>query len=266
MSKLKANSNRLTVDQWLRRQLGSRALNRRSVLGGLGSLGGLGLVGCGGGGGDDSPPDSPPPSAPPPDAPPQLSCVLTPRENLGPFSLYTDISDAMGAFTRDDITDDRTGAPMRLKLTILNVNNDCAPITDVHAYVWHCDKDGYYSGYEYPDGVDTTGEIFLRGVQTTDSNGEVNFISIYPGWYDARSTHVHVRIYMGLALEAQTQLAFPADVTEEVYALEDYTKGQNSMTHEMDQHFSDGVENQTFTVTRDAEGVYDASIVIGIDI
>jgi len=40
---------RLTLQEWLQRQIAARALTRRALLGGIGGLGGLTLVGCGGG-------------------------------------------------------------------------------------------------------------------------------------------------------------------------------------------------------------------------
>jgi hypothetical protein len=53
--------------------------------------------------------------------------------------------------------------------------------------VWHCGATGIYSDeptYNPGGGtgnVTTTGEKFLRGCQITDSNGQVNFTTIYPG-------------------------------------------------------------------------------------
>ncbi len=53
---------------------------------------------------------------------------------------------------REDITEGRTGVPLQLLLTFVNVNDSCAPITDALIYTWHCDKDGIYSGYSQPGG------------------------------------------------------------------------------------------------------------------
>jgi protocatechuate 3,4-dioxygenase beta subunit len=70
---------------------------------------------------------------------------------------------------------------------------------------------------------------FLRGVQMTDSAGLVRFTTIYPGWYSGRITHVHFRAYLGNALQATSQLAFPQDTTRAVYQSSLYAaRGQNT--------------------------------------
>ena len=61
-------------------------------------------------------------------------------------------------------------------------------------------------------------QTFCRGVQMTDSTGLVRFTTIYPGWYSGRITHVHFRVYLGNSLQATSQLAFPQDITQAVYA------------------------------------------------
>ena len=95
--------------------------------------------------------------------------MLIPQETVGPYPLFNDIASA-AAYQRDDITEGKTGVPLRLTLNIVNVNNGCAPILTAMVYVWHCDKDGYYSGYNQ-NGADLRGQTFLRGVQTTDTSG-----------------------------------------------------------------------------------------------
>jgi hypothetical protein len=39
-----------------------------------------------------------------------------------------------------------------------------------------------------------TAQTFLRGIQTTNSDGNVTFTTIYPGWYQGRATHIHVEV------------------------------------------------------------------------
>jgi hypothetical protein len=60
--------------------------------------------------------------------------------------------------------------------------------------VWHASALGVYSD---ESSENTVGETYLRGIQLTDSNGEVTFTSIYPGWYSGRTNHIHVRVYTG---------------------------------------------------------------------
>lgn len=195
-----------------------------------------------------------------------MSCVLTPEETAGPYPLFGDIASA-STYMREDITEGRAGVPLQLLLTFVNVNDNCAAITDALIYVWHCDKDGVYSGYSQP-GANTLGETFCRGVQMTDSTGLARFTTIYPGWYSGRITHVHFRAYLGNALQATSQLAFPQDITQVVYSSSLYaTRGQNTSvtSFSADNVFSDGEQYQLCTMTQNASsGGYDAALTIGI--
>jgi protocatechuate 3,4-dioxygenase beta subunit len=194
------------------------------------------------------------------------SCVLTPQETAGPYSLFSDIASA-STYMREDITEGRTGVPLQLLLTFINVSDSCAPITDALIYTWHCDKDGVYSGYSQPGG-NTLGETFCRGVQMTDSIGLVRFTTIYPGWYSGRITHVHFRAYLGNSLQATSQLAFPQDITQAVYASSSYAaRGQNTSvtSFSADNVFSDGEQYQLCTLTQNASTRgYDAALTVGI--
>ena len=57
--------------------------------------------------------------------------------------------------------------------------------------IWHCDALGEYSG------VNGTTTTFLRGVQLTDAKGVARFATIYPGWYQGRATHIHMKVHIG---------------------------------------------------------------------
>src|SRR6266852_7312953 len=74
-------------------------------------------------------------------------------------------------------------------------NLSCSPVTNASVEVWQCDATGNYSEYSQP-GYDGTGQTFLRGVQTTDSQGKVTFRTIYPGWYMGRATHIHLEVFV----------------------------------------------------------------------
>src|SRR5262245_19641720 len=267
-------ATRPTLDQWIRRHLGARELSRRTLLGGIGGLSGLALLGCSGGGsggttstsattGTTGTTTSTTTTTATTTTTPG-SCVLIPQETVGPYPLFNDIASA-AAFQRADITEGKTGVPLNLTLSIVNVNNQCAPILTAMVYVWHCDKDGYYSGYNQ-NGADLRGQTFLRGVQTTDTSGRVTFNTIYPGWYPGRATHIHFRVYLALDLQATSQLAFPTATTSAVYSSALYAaKGQNPTSPSSDGIFSDGVTYQMPTVTANAAtGGYDAELTVGI--
>lgn len=172
------------------------------------------------------------------------SCTVSPTETAGPFPTKTPSS-----LVRTDIRDDRTGVAFTVNINIKNKNNSCAALAGVIVDIWHCDKDGYYSEYggTSMQTIDFTAVHFLRGRQTTDSNGLVTFQSIFPGWYQSRATHIHVHIYnaVGTSLLV-TQIAFPEGSSSAVNTVNTggaaygYTKGMTGYTYNAsDNVFSD---------------------------
>ncbi|HEY6634639.1 MAG TPA: protocatechuate dioxygenase, partial [Acidimicrobiia bacterium] len=156
--------------------------------------------------------------------------------------------------------------PMSLTLALVDVNSDCAPVEGARIDIWHCDADGVYSGYSQP-GSDATGETFCRGIQLTDANGQVTFRTIYPGWYSGRITHIHFQVFLGSGLEATSQIAFPAEITDAVYAVAPYSaKGPNTSvaSNEQDGVFQDGTQYQVATVTGNADSQLMATMLVGI--
>ncbi len=248
----------------------SPQLQRRRLLGLLGAAGLLGLAGCGNGeekaaasgtaNGSTSSTDSSTGSN---------GCVLVPQETEGPFPLLAILGNS--SIVRRDIRDDRTGVPLTLTLTLQDVNNSCVPVTNAAVYIWHCDKDGSYSGYSSPQNGNHSGETWLRGIQLADSNGQVRFTTIYPGWYAGRITHIHVQVYLNdnlaVTATATTQLAFPPEVTTAVYTSPLYVAhGQNSSVTDFssDNVFSDGTSRQMLAVSGDAGGGYAATLTLGM--
>jgi protocatechuate 3,4-dioxygenase beta subunit len=191
------------------------------------------------------------------------TCVLIPEETQGPYPL--DLS-GDEEFFRSDITEDRPGLPLTPTFSLVDVNSGCAPIEGARIDVWHCDAEGVYSGYSQP-GVDTTGETFLRGIQLTDANGQATFQTIYPGWYQGRITHVHFQVFFESGLAATSQIAFPEETTDAVYAVEPYAaKGPNTSvpTFAGDNVFSDGTQYQMAGVTGGADARYIAALLVGV--
>mgnify|MGYP003343596661 FL=1 len=120
------------------------------------------------------------------------TCFLTPQETEGPYYFNPNL-------LRQDVRTDTpsgtvyTGLQLNLLFSVINLN--CEPIPNVLVDIWHCSKDGVYSGYAgQPGGISTVGMNFLRGTQLTDANGQCSFITIYPGWYPGRVTHIHFKV------------------------------------------------------------------------
>ena len=192
-------------------------------------------------------------------------CVTTPEETAGPYP------DRLGminnaAFFRQDITEGRSGLPVTLTMTVVNTKTGCAPVANANVEIWQCDATGNYSEYAQPS-FNGTGQTFLRGLQTTDANGQVTFKTIYPGWYAGRATHIHVQVVMNGLTVKTTQIAFPEDVSAAVYRTGVYAAhGQNSTTNARDNVFADGVQDEMATVSGNTTSGYTASLQIGISV
>jgi protocatechuate 3,4-dioxygenase beta subunit len=155
-------------------------------------------------------------------------CTVYPQETEGPY--YLDPS-----AVRRDVTEGKPGAATQLVVTVLGANG-CAPLAGVAVDIWHCDAVGVYSGYPGQlGGLDTTGMTFLRGTQVTGADGKASFDTIYPGWYPARSTHIHFKVHLSASSEATSQMYFPEAVTAAVYASGAYAaRGPKDTTNAAD--------------------------------
>jgi protocatechuate 3,4-dioxygenase beta subunit len=193
----------------------------------------------------------------PPGADSAASCAVAPTETIGPYPSLTDL-------IRSDIREGKSGTPVTLTITVVNVNNSCSAVANANVEIWQCDAAGNYSEYSQP-GFNGAGQTFLRGVQTTDANGQVTFTTIYPGWYQGRATHIHVEVYRSGTIIKTTQIAFPESISAAVYVSGVYaSKGQSPTSNASDNVFSDGVINELATVTGNTMNGYTATLNIGI--
>jgi protocatechuate 3,4-dioxygenase beta subunit len=135
------------------------------------------------------------------------TCPVTPEQIEGPF--YFD-----PRLVRQDIAEGRPGLPFRLRLQIVEAA-DCTPSARARIDIWHCDAAGAYSGY---DSERTQGERWLRGTQLADGDGVAEFQTIYPGWYQGRAPHVHVKAWLANGRQLTSQLYFPDALSGSVYA------------------------------------------------
>lgn len=180
------------------------------------------------------------------------SCVLIPRETEGPFPL--DLSENPYYF-RQDVREDRVGIPFRVRLRVVG-NANCEPMANVRVNIWHCDRDGYYSGYSNAMNQGQAGKTYLRGYQITDANGEVEFLTIFPGWYNGRVAHIHFQVRVSSSYAAISQLTFPIEEKQAIYSkhADLYPKGADPLTPSQDGIFNDGYQYQVSTLTTDDGG------------
>lgn len=264
-------------------------LQRRQTLGALGALsviGATGLIGCGGGSSNSdssgnnstatsnttrsSLPASSTTTSAVSSTPASSSgiCTLIPTETIGPFPLSTLLDNSL--VLRENIAEDKTGVPLQVKIKLVNVNDSCKPVS-AYVYIWHCDKDGLYSGYSQSNNSGQAGKTYCRGVQYTDTSGVAHFTTIYPGWYAGRITHIHFQVFLTAygstaRSTAISQMAFPAATTTAVYETSLYTKGQNTSVTSFaaDNVFNDGVEYQLATISGNVTDGLIADLEVGI--
>src|SRR5215203_4204987 len=148
------------------------------------------------------------------------ACAVTPTETIGPYPSLTDLF-------RSDIREGKQGALLNLTIKVVNVSGGCTPVAGANVEIWHVDAAGNYSQY----GTQTS-QTYLRGIQTTNANGEVTFTTIYPGWYQGRATHIHLEVTINGVSRKVTQMAFPESVNNAVHSSGVYaSRGKNPMTN-----------------------------------
>jgi protocatechuate 3,4-dioxygenase beta subunit len=181
-----------------------------------------------------------------------VTCVLAPEQTQGPYYVA-------GAKTRRNITEGRSGTPLTLRTTVVDAST-CKPIAGASVDVWHADAAGAYSGV----GADV-GKTFMRGIQKTAKSGLALFKTVYPGWYQGRTVHIHVIVHVGGNIVHTGQLYFPDTLTDTVYAKAPYNSRPGRTTRNADDSvYRNGGSKSLVTVRADGAGGYTASIVMGV--
>ena len=214
------------------------------------------------------------------------SCSTIPEETAGPYPGDGTNSGGNGGtanaltlagIVRSNITSSvagssgtAAGVPLTIKLKVVNTAKSCASLAGFAVYLWHCDALGRYSMYSQA----VAGENFLRGVQVTDSAGELSFTSIFPGCYDGRWPHIHFEVYSSLASATNgsndiktSQLALPQAACAAVYADSRYSGSTANLARTSlsgDNVFSDGSSLQLASVTGSNSAGYVATLQVGV--
>jgi protocatechuate 3,4-dioxygenase beta subunit len=207
------------------------------------------------------------------------SCAPIPEETAGPYpgdgSNGPDVLAESGVVRRDirssigDASGFAEGVPLNVELTATDTAAGCVPLAGAAVYVWHCDREGRYSMYS--EGAED--ENYLRGVQETDGDGAVSFPTIFPACYSGRWPHIHFEVYASVADAtgggepiATSQLAFPQDVCELVYATDGYDQSVANLAQvslESDMVFADGSGQQLATMAGSVDG-YTATLAVPV--
>jgi protocatechuate 3,4-dioxygenase beta subunit len=196
-------------------------------------------------------------------------CVVRPEQTEGPYFVDQQLN-------RSDIRAEPTtgvtkpGESLSIALAVMSVSGgQCQPLPGATVDVWQCDAQGVYSGVSDP-GFETAGQKFLRGLQTTDAQGAVRFITIFPGWYRGRTIHIHFKIRtqaaVGGAYEFTSQWYFDEPLNSKILAMPAYARsGQRDTFNSNDGIFRQGGHQLVLAPNPGSNG-YAAAFSIGLDL
>ncbi|KAI1121381.1 aromatic compound dioxygenase [Nemania abortiva] len=174
------------------------------------------------------------------------SCILTPEVTQGPYYVG-------GELIRRNIIEDQGGVDTIIDYQIIDVDT-CDPVPNVYLEMWHCNSTGVYSGIVASGNGDSSDETnidktWLRGIQISDSDGVVQFESIFPGHYTSRATHIHLMVHTNATVYPNGTLGnevsashvgqsfFDQDLISAVEATAPY----NTNTQELTENADDGI-------------------------
>lgn len=196
-------------------------------------------------------------------------CVVRPEQTEGPYFVDEKLN-------RSDIRVDPTdksikpGVPLRLEFQVSRIAGAaCTPLSGAMVDVWHCDAAGVYSDVRDSQ-FDSRGKKFLRGYQQTNANGNTEFLTIYPGWYEGRAVHIHFKIRStaqgARAQEFTSQLYFDESVNDQIFKQAPYnTKRGRRVMNDTDSLFRRGGRELLVTPAKNTQG-YTAKFDIGLQI
>ncbi len=183
--------------------------------------------------------------------------ALTAQTTEGPYYLGLDLM-------RADITEGHAGIPLDIVFTVTDAKG--RPCTGSLVDVWHCNAQGSYSGF---DGAETGGRTkttFLRGTQVVGADGAVAFRSLYPGWYQGRTTHIHFKVRTGKLTNLTSQFFLPDTLSEFLYTqVSAYRRESLRDTLNSTDGIAIGAGTTVEGNVRESNGRYVASLAVRVD-
>src|SRR5204863_6489132 len=162
-----------------------------------------------------------------------------------------------GEKLRRDIREGRPGTTLNLRLKVVNASN-CRQIKGAAVDIWRTDALGVYSG------VQSNAGTFMRGIQKTDKNGLAVFKTVYPGWYQGRTVHIHVKVHIGGNVVHTGQLYFSDSLTDKVYAKAPYTSRPSRTTRNANDSIYRNGGRRSLLALRADRSAYVASLTMGV--
>ncbi|KAI0310611.1 Intradiol ring-cleavage dioxygenase, partial [Amylostereum chailletii] len=166
------------------------------------------------------------------------SCILAPETTQGPY--YVD-----GEFVRYDLREDQAGVDLYVDVQLIDVTT-CEPVSNVFIDFWHANSTGVYAGIVAngngnSDDASNLNSTFLRGIQETDADGVAQFLTVFPGHYTSRATHIHILAqengttfangtYKASDVKHVGQFFFDQDLITQVEATSPYTTNTQTLT------------------------------------
>lgn len=203
------------------------------------------------------------------------ACAATLEGEIGPY--FAD--DSLATFNRADLRANldgsaaQSGIPLTLTLLVVDTKAACAAMSGVQIDLWHCNGAGVYSDIASQN---TSTQTWLRGYQITGSSGSVTFTTIVPGWYQGRTTHIHVRVrsmYNSASSTSDgsntTQVFFPQTVIDTLAtSVAPYSgEGKNPTTNASDRVYAQQTQSKNeLVLTGSASSGYAASFTVGLPI
>jgi protocatechuate 3,4-dioxygenase beta subunit len=189
-----------------------------------------------------------------PDDAASATCLLQREATEGPF--YLDLN-----LVRRNIRGGRKGTPLTLRFTVVNAKT-CKPIRNATVDIWHADAAGVYSGVSGNKGT------FLRGIQRTDDKGRVRFESLFPGWYQGRTPHIHMKVFVSGNEVHTGQVFFRPGAQRAVYAQGVYARrGQADTGNTSDNIFRGAGARALLSLRRKGPRVsagYTGALTVGV--
>jgi protocatechuate 3,4-dioxygenase beta subunit len=203
------------------------------------------------------------------------ACAETPEGEIGPY--FAD--DSASGFDRSNIvanldgTGVEPGIPLTLTVTIVDTEKSCAAVSGAQVDIWHCNAAGVYSD-ESSEG--TAADTWLRGYQITGATGVVTFATVFPGWYEGRTTHIHLRVRSSYSEASSTtdgtnttQLFFPQTTIDYINLnVSPYgSHGENTTTNVTDHVYAGETDGaNVLTLAGSYATGFSTSITIGLPI
>ncbi|WP_066742113.1 intradiol ring-cleavage dioxygenase [Cupriavidus sp. D384] len=187
---------------------------------------------------------------------------LTAQTTEGPF--YFDAGKV-----RQDITEGQSGVPLDIRFTVVDVHG--RPMAGKRVDLWHCNAAGVYSGYagqfdDHGQRVSTKGQTYLRGSQPVGADGVAAFRTIYPGWYEGRATHLHMKVIDGRRTLLTTQCFLPDALNEYLYTqLPAYRRKRLRETLNSNDGIALRAGDTVFGAVREAKDRYIATLMLVVD-